>query len=141
MAAPLNLMKLCVGCKTPDELARWQERRYGSGHALHVTRMWPTREAEILEGGGSIYWVFKGVMLARQRLIGFQEQIGQDGIRRCGLMLDREMIHVSALPRRAFQGWRYLAAADCPADVPAGRATEPALPPRVAQALAEMGLI
>lgn len=140
MTAPLNLMKLCVGCPEPEELERWQDSRFGAGPAQHVTRMWPTREAELLRGG-SIYWVFKGLMLARQRLLGLEERIGADGIRRCALILDREVVRVVATPRRPFQGWRYLAAADAPADVPAGRAAEPALPPRIARELAEMGLV
>lgn len=140
MPAPLNLMKLCVGCPHPEDLERWQAGRFGEGPAQHVTRMWPAREAELL-GGGSIYWVFKGLMLARQRLIGLEERIGDDGIRRCALLLDREVIRVKATPRRPFQGWRYLAAADAPADVPRGRAAEPALPPRIARELAEMGLV
>lgn len=140
MSAPLNLMKLCVGCPHPEDLERWQASRFGGGPAEHVTRMWPARGSELL-AGGSIYWVFKGVMLARQRLIGLEERRGHDGIRRCALILDREVVRVAATPRRAFQGWRYLSAADAPTDVPLGRAAEPALPPRIARELAEMGLV
>lgn len=139
MAHSLNLMKLCVGCASPEELEGWQ-RRFGSGPAEHVTRMWPTREAELL-AGGSIFWVFKGVMLARQRLLRLEERTGQDGIRRCALILDREMVRTAALPRRPFQGWRYLRAGDAPADLPPGRAAEPALPAHLMRELAEMGLV
>ena len=80
--APLNLMKLCVGAESPDDLAAWQQMRFGTGTASHVTRMWPKRDEELL-AGGSLYWVFKGVMSARHRLIGLEERIGADGIRRC----------------------------------------------------------
>lgn len=140
MPAPLNLMKLCVGCPHPEDLEGWQATRFGDRPAEHVTRMWPTREAELL-AGGSIYWVFKGLMLARQRLIGLEERRADDGIRRCMLILDREVVRVTATPRRPFQGWRYLSAADAPPDVPHGRRAEPALPPRIARELAEMGLV
>lgn len=75
MSAPLNLMKLCVGCDSPEELAAWQVHRWGGAPAVHITRMWPKRDAELLQGG-SLYWVFKGVMMARQRLIGLEERIG-----------------------------------------------------------------
>lgn len=140
MTATVHLMKLCVGSEGPEELTRWQQLRYGDDPAVHVTRMWPTREKELLDGG-SLYWVFKGVMLARQRLLRMEERIGEDGIRRCALILDRELVRVSAVPRRPFQGWRYLKAEDAPADLPAGRRSEEALPPAVAAALAEMGLV
>ncbi|WP_295048498.1 DUF1489 domain-containing protein [uncultured Paracoccus sp.] len=139
MSAQLHLMKLCVGAEGPDDLLEWQ-RRFGDGPAIHVTRMWPKREEELL-AGGSIFWVFKGVMLARQRLLRLDERLGDDGIRRCALILDRDIVPVTAVPRRAFQGWRYLPAGDAPADMPRGRAGDAALPPQMAAALAEMGLV
>lgn len=140
MPASLNLIKLCVGADGPEDLALWQQQRFGDGPASHVTRMWPKREAELLDGG-SIYWVFKGVMLARQRLLGLEERIGEDGIRRCALRLDRDLVRVAAVPRRPFQGWRYLKAEESPPDLPRSRDSEDPLPPQVAAALAEMGLV
>src|SRR5690606_14922791 len=139
MSASLNLMKLCVGCDDPAELAAWQKHRYGGGPARHVTRMWPKREAELLNGG-SIYWVFKGVMQARQRILELQEIQGDDGIRRCALVLDPVLVRVASVPRRPFQGWRDRPGSDAPPDLPAGREDEPNLPPDIARALAEMGL-
>lgn len=135
----LHLMKLCVGAEGPEDLVHWQ-RRFGDGHAVHVTRMWPKREEELL-AGGSIFWVFKGVMLARQRIVRLDEHFRDDGIRRCALILDREIVPVTAVPRRPFQGWRYLSAGDAPADMPRGRIGDAALPPQMAAALAEMGLV
>lgn len=140
MTASLHLMKLCVGAEGPDDLARWQQQRYGDGPAMHVTRMWPKREDELLNGG-SIFWVFKGVMLARQKLLRLEERFGDDGIRRCALILDRDLVRVSAIPRRPFQGWRYLDPKDAPDDLPESRAAEEALPAKVAAALSEMGLV
>ena len=139
MSAQLHLMKLCVGAEGPEDLAHWQ-RRFGDGHAVHVTRMWPKREEELL-AGGSIFWVFKGVMLARQRIVRLDEHVGGDGIRRCALILDRDLGPVTAVPRRPFQGWRYLDAKDAPTDMPRGRDGDAALPPQMAAALAEMGLV
>lgn len=141
MSTPsLHMMKLCVGAPHPESLERWQAERFGDGPAEHVTRMWPKRAEELL-AGGSIYWVFKGTMLARQRLLDLQERVGGDGITRCALILDREVVRVSAVPRRAFQGWRYLMPADAPPDLPPGRSAETPLPPRLARELAEMGLL
>lgn len=136
---PLHLIKLCVGAESVADLTDWQARRFGGGPAEHVTRMWPKREAELLEGG-SLYWVIKGVVLCRQRLIGLEERRGGDGILRCALRLDPEIVPVAATPKRAFQGWRYLPGADAPADLPKGRAAEPALPPTLNRALADIGL-
>ncbi|MFC0339220.1 DUF1489 family protein [Paracoccus niistensis] len=136
----LHMMKLCVGAPHPESLERWQAERFGDGPAEHITRMWPKRAEELL-AGGSIYWVFKGTMLARQRILDLQQRTGGDNITRCALILDREVIRVSAVPRRAFQGWRYLTPADAPPDLPAGRAAESPLPPKLARELAEMGLL
>ena len=68
-------------------------------------------------------------------------EVGADGIRRCALILDRDIVPVTAVPRRPFQGWRYLPAQDAPADMPRGREGGTALPPQMAAALAEMGLV
>ena len=139
MESTLYLIKLCVGCESPTELEIWQQQRWQGEAPIHVTRMWPKREAELLRGG-SIYWVFKGVMLARQRLVELREIRGEDGILRCGLVLDPMLVRVAATPRRPFQGWRYLAGGDAPADLAQGRGEETALPASIANALAEMGL-
>lgn len=138
----VNLLKLCVGADSVEDLTDWQDSQRGrwpEGRAMHVTRMWPKREAEVL-GGGSLYWVIKGVVLCRQRILGLEEVRGADGILRCGLMLDAEVIRTEAAPRRPFQGWRYLSPEDSPRDLARGRAADDALPPDLAQALAEIGL-
>lgn len=143
MSQHVNLVKLCVGCDSPDQLERWQAARAKGDPAYrhrHVTRMWPRRGAEIL-AGGSLYWVFKGVILARQRILALDEVIGEDGIRRCGLVLDLDLVRTSPAPRRPFQGWRYLAAADAPADLTQARASDDSLPPELAGALADIGIL
>ena len=139
---PLNIIKLCVGCESVDDLIDWhvsQKDRWAAGTTEHVTRMWPKREAELLEGG-SLYWVIKGQILCRQRLIALEERLGVDGVARCALVLDSRVVRTAASPRRAFQGWRYLNEAESPPDLPQGRGAEEALPPELARALADMGL-
>ena len=142
MTQPLHLQKLSVGTESPDDLAAWQaalRAQTGDGLPRHVTRMWPSREDEIL-GAGSIYWVIKGVILCRQHILRFDEVTRGDGIRRCAIVLDPALIRVATAPRRAFQGWRYLKDADAPPDLPASRAGEDVLPPALSAALAEIGL-
>lgn len=138
----VNLLKLCVGADSVEDLVAWQadqRHRWPEGRAVHVTRMWPKREAEIL-AGGSLYWVIKGQVLARQRILGLERVEGGDGIPRCALLLDPEVHRTEPAPRRPFQGWRYLAPADSPRDLQPGRVQEEALPEHLALALAEIGL-
>ncbi|WP_375691810.1 DUF1489 family protein [Pseudooceanicola sp. LIPI14-2-Ac024] len=139
----VNLIKLSVGTESVEDLAAWQ----ASGVALtadglprHVTRMWPKREDEIL-AGGSIYWVIKGVIQCRQRVLRLDEVTRGDGIRRCAIVLDPEIRRVAAAPRRPFQGWRYLKPEDSPVDLTATRQSEDALPPELSAALAEIGVL
>lgn len=138
----IHLLKLCVGAETVQDLIDWQASRRakgGDGLPRHVTRMWPKREAEIVDGG-SLYWVIKGVILARQRVLRFDEVIGQDGIRRCALVLDPEIVRTEAVRKRPFQGWRYLNPGDAPRDLPKGRELGQVLPPKLMAALAEIGV-
>src|SRR5690554_6603159 len=139
MPEPLHLIKLSVGTEDVEDLALWQTtaRAQGpDGLPRHITRMWPRREAEILDGG-SIYWVIKGVLQCRQRVLRLDEVIGQDGIRRCAIVLDPELIRTAQALKRPFQGWRYLPAKDAPPDLPAGRQHEHALPSSLSAALAD----
>lgn len=138
----IHLLKLCVGADSVEDLADWQDSqrsRWPAGRAIHVTRMWPKREAEVLEGG-SLYWVIKGAILCRQRILALEQVAGGDGILRCALHLDTDIVRTDAAPRRPFQGWRYLDPADAPRDLRAGRGRDDALPPDLARALADIGL-
>ena len=139
MANYVNLLKLCVGSDGVEDLIYWQDARFGAANPVHVTRMRPKREAEVLNGG-SLYWVFKGLILARQRIIALEERRGDDGIMRCAIVFDPEVVRTAPAPRRAFQGWRYLAPEDAPRDLPVGRGGEGPLPEDLALALADIGL-
>lgn len=141
MPGTLNILKLCVGAESVEDLEAWHRDHahiWPKGRTEHITRMWPKREDEVLQG--SLYWVIKGVILARQRILGLDERMGSDGIRRCALILDAQVIRTEAAPRRPFQGWRYLDPADSPPDRRTARGNEDTLPPQMAQALAELGV-
>ncbi|SLN36350.1 hypothetical protein ROJ8625_01631 [Roseivivax jejudonensis] len=143
MTDVVHLVKLSAGTESVEQLQRWQASRAAQGpdgHPRHVTRMWPKREQAIL-AGGSIFWVIKGLIQCRQRILRLDEVTGQDGIRRCAIVLEPEIVRVTPAPRRPFQGWRYLAAQDAPADLRSARADDDALPPELAGALAEIGVI
>jgi hypothetical protein len=133
---PLHLIKLCVGADTPDDLARWRAARAAEGHRPIVhTRQTPKRAAEIA-GAGSLYWVFKGVVLIRQPILAI-ETLGEGVARRCEILLDDAMIPTTPQPRRAFQGWRYLEPKDAPADLASASGGE--MPLELARRLREIG--
>jgi hypothetical protein len=145
----LHLIKLSVGTDSIEDLAAWQTERLAQMKAagekkprlFHRTGQRPKREADLLDGG-SIYWVIKGVIQARQKLAGFAEGTRPDGRPCCLILLERELIPVRATPRRAFQGWRYLEADDAPTDLDARQADDLAgMPLQMRKDLADLGLI
>ena len=146
-AMKLHILKLCVGCDSVEDLGDWQRRRLATireanpqAELMHVTRQTPRREG--FAPGSSIYWVIGGYIRARQKIVALREVQGVDGIVRCGLALDPEIVATEPAPRRAFQGWRYLPAADAPRDVAAGTVDADAnMPPAMRQELTELRLI
>jgi len=139
----LHLQKLSVGTGNLADLAAWQNTKRAQaddGLPRHITRMWPKRTDEVL-AGGSMYWVIKGEILCRQRINRFDAYDSADGIRRCAIVLDPELIRVAPTLKRPFQGWRYLKAEDAPRDLPKGREAEEPLPESLNAALAEIGLL
>ena len=113
----LNLIKLCVGADGIENLEAWRDQvAPGDRPMPHTTRMTPKRARELLDGG-SLYWVIKRVVQARQAILELEEFTDEAGIKRCTISLDREIIPTAPTPRRPFQGWRYLKAEDAPADL------------------------
>lgn len=139
----INLLKLCVGAERVEDLLDWQQSARAKGPdglPRHVTRMWPRQEAELLNGG-SLYWVFKGLILCRQRVLRLDQVLGADGITRCGIVLDPQVHRTQSVPKRPFQGWRYLKPADAPPDLPKSRRNDDPLPADLNRALAEIGVL
>ncbi|WP_026381577.1 DUF1489 family protein [Afifella pfennigii] len=143
----LHLLKLCVGADSMEDVAAWIERRLAEKRRAgereehwHVTRMVPRRAAELTDGG-SLYWVIRGQVQARQRLLDIRTFEDEDGITRCKLVLEPVLVPTAWQPRRAFQGWRYLKPQDAPADLGAGTEGFEELPPRLRGELAELGLL
>jgi len=115
---PLHIIKLCVGVESLQELRDWRAQRAAQGHPSYCpTRMAPKRAAEILDGG-SLYWVIKGQVLARQTITDILT--GQAGHQPVRFMLAPDLIETAPQPRRPFQGWRYLDPKDAPPDLANG---------------------
>lgn len=141
---PLNLLKLCVGADTLEGQREWcvyrlrQMREAGEEEMLfHTTRMVPKRIDELLDDG-ALYWVIKGNVQLRQKLLDIRPFTDDQGIRRCKLMLSSDLEATEWQPRRAFQGWRYLEGKDAP---PLLDETSAAVPPLLRAELAELGLL
>lgn len=140
----LNLIKLCVGVDSVEELAAWQKGRLKELKKkrrplvlMHVTRQTPKRAEELLDGG-SLYWVIKGQIAVRQRLLALKPVVRQ-GVPHCGLVYDPQMIATARRHRDPFQGWRYLDPKDAPPDARDLKGLN--LPEALKIELAELGLL
>ena len=135
----LNLIKLCVGCDTVEELLDWRRSQVRPGQPWILrTRQTPKRADELIRGG-SLYRVFKGFILSRQCIHGV-DCIEDGPTKRCEITLSDTVTLTAPTPRRPFQGWRYLCGADTPPDLENG-ALSPALPGDLARRLREIGVL
>jgi hypothetical protein len=144
---PLHLVKLCVGADTISDLeagiAERLGKRVAAGQAaehVHTTRMVPKRGDEILSGG-SLFWVIRGQLVVRQRMLAIRPVIDAQGIGRCELVLDPNLVAVLPRPMRPFQGWRYLRHEDRPRDLDEDLAGAAAMPEELRYALRELCLL
>jgi hypothetical protein len=144
---PLHLIKLAVGCDSVKELKGWVAERMATAkkkglpqHHIHITRMTPKRDEEIL-GGGSLYWVIRGEIAAREKLIAIEPFRDRDGIGRCRLVMQPRVIAVSPRPMRPFQGWRYFTASVAPPDLGKSAASIAAMPEPLRRELRDLGLL
>lgn len=149
----LHLLKLAVGADSVADLARRQKERRAERRAngegagtFHFTRNFPRQADEVLDGG-SLYWIVKGEIVARQRILAFEERIRPGKRRkRCAIRLAAEIVRTVPMAHRGFQGWRYFKAEDAPPDLRDGPARGRAkgadrLPAQMARELRELGLL
>lgn len=143
----MHLQKLCVGADSIEALQAWidfradQARLHGRRYEqFHTTRAMPKQRDDIL-GGGSLYWVIKGVMQARQHILDLRAVVGEDGIQRCEIVLEPRVIQTEPFPRRPFQGWRYLKPGEVPRDLKDVPEGEGDLPAELKRELAGLGLL
>jgi hypothetical protein len=139
----LHMMKLAVGIRDVAHLREVQARRLaGEGRLRHLTRSFPRRAGEIVDGG-SMYWVIAGAMVVRQCIRDIVAAKYEDGSACAAIHLDPELVPVAGRPTRPFQGWRYLAAAAAPPDIAAGGTVGglDALPETLRRDLRELGLL
>ena len=143
----LHLIKLCVGCDSVKDLREWireklqeKKRRKLPAEHWHTTRMFPKRAAELIDGG-SLYWVIRGEISCRQRLIDLRPFRDRDGVGRCRIVLEPKLVLTEPRPFRAFQGWRYLDIKDAPKDLDRAAPGAAAMPERLRRELSDLGLL
>ena len=141
----LHLIKLCVGCESIEDLQAWiiERRRMPGGSAtehIHTTRMVPKRSDALLDGG-SLYWVIKGQLACRQRLVDVRPFTDGEGVGRCRLVLEPAVMPVRPRPYRPFQGWRYLEPDDAPPDLGDEAVDVGILPEAMRRELVALGLL
>jgi hypothetical protein len=144
---PLHLIKLCVGAESIRDMEEWVAEKLAMKRAAgepvektHRTRMVPKRAAELLDGG-SLYWIIKGQVAARQEIIDIRPFTDAEGISRCHIVLEPTLIPVMPRPHRPFQGWRYLADHEVPRDIEAGAGEIAEMPEGLRRELRELGLL
>ncbi|HEY6700389.1 MAG TPA: DUF1489 domain-containing protein [Pseudolabrys sp.] len=144
---PLHLIKLCVGCDSVSDLEDWirqklkEKRRRGQkAEHIHTTRMVPKRAAE-LKNGGSLYWVIRGQIACRERILDVRPFVDKDGIGRCRIVLDGKLILVEPRLRSAFQGWRYFEAKEAPRDLSRAAPGAARMPENMRRELQQLGLL
>lgn len=144
---PVNMIKTAAGLQEIDQLIARQavnKMKYKGQKAVYAyTRYAPKRADEIIQSGGSIYWILKNRIQVRQKILGF-EIVEQEGERDwCMIVVEPELYQTVAVQRRAIQGWRYLEEKDVPKDrglyVPGSAAEE--MPEEMAEELKKLGLL
>ena len=135
----VHLKKLSVGTASIESLREVQAQRLANiGRLVHITRNRPRRAEELLDGG-SIYWIIKGVITARQTIIDLIQAQRADGSPACGIVLSPEIVTVAPTRMRIFQGWRYLEVADAPIDL--GPNSDENMPSEFIAELRELGIL
>ncbi|WAC25013.1 DUF1489 family protein [Blastomonas sp. SL216] len=132
---PLSMTKIAFGATSVGSLRQWIESHAPLGEARLTTRYLPKRHEEM--GGGSLYWIHNRAIVGRSPLIGFMD----NGQGRIWIRIEPRLIAVQSIPRRAHQGWRYLEAADAPADLGDGVSEAEAMPAEMLGELARLGLV
>lgn len=143
----VHLVKMAVGIDSLDHLAEAQKQRRarlkaerGKPLLIHKTRNMPKRGAEIVKAG-SIYWIVKGFVRVRQRILGFERCADREGRPFCEIRLDPKLVRTAPLAHKPIQGWRYLEAEAAPADLTGKAALAEEMPPEMMLQLRELGLL
>ena len=143
----VHIVKMAVGIESVDHLIDVQTERLrqaqeagGAGVLRHLTRNTPRRSEEVLDAG-SIYWIIKGYIRARQPITEFGEAMGRNGRPRCAIILDPKLVRTELVPHRPIQGWRYMEKLGAPKDLSRRSAAKTSMPDEMEAELRALGLL
>jgi hypothetical protein len=138
-------LKVSANRESLEDLVRWQsacleDKKKNKRRLLlqHVTRLMPKRKDELLNGG-SIYWVVKGRIVARQKIVDLKPA-PQNGPSHFSITYEPKLTLVAQRRTQQIKGWRYLAAKDAPPDIAVDGAAKD-LPESLKVELSELGLL
>lgn len=131
---PLHLTKVAFACRDLASLQERVRRRAIDGEVRIVTRMRPKRADELV--GGNLYWIVRRTLIGGLPILRLEDR--PDG--RIDIVCSAELMVVAPMPRRAHQGWRYLADADAPKADDGGNGLSE-LPPQLYGKLVSLALV
>ncbi len=137
----IHLLRPAVGINDIAHLESVMAARSEPGSPPYVavrTRNTPRRGDELCDGG-SLYWIIKGQICARQQVLKTEKLEDENGRTFCRLRLDARVVLTVSQPRRAHQGWRYFEPADAPRDLREGSGDT--VPVEMAAELRALGLL
>lgn len=130
----LHMTRVAVGCSDYPALEARIATYAKDGEIRFTTRFKPKRADELI--GGKLHFIVKHMLVARVQILRFDDR--SDGRVDIVCVADLERVHPQ--PKRAHQGWRYLADADAPKGLEDGSGIDE-LPPELYRELAGLSLI
>ena len=142
-----NFLRTGVGVESIEHLYEIQHghrqiKFNGENHAYLFTRRTPTRANDLINGG-SVYWIIKRQICARQTIADIQTLKDEDDKPFCHVIMNQQIYLTQPVAHKHIQGWRYLSPEKAPKDIglftPNNRPDD--IPPELAAELAEAGLL
>ena len=132
--ADLHLTRVAYGCADVPALQTALAARVADGEVFFTTRNRPRRAEELI--GGYLHFIIRHTLVGRVEILRFDEAAEA----RTNIVCADRLELVAPTPRRAHQGWRYLAAKDAPALLDSAYGVGE-LPPALARELSQLALI
>lgn len=136
-----NLLRPAVGIETLVHLYERQQvfraAYQGRETPIITTKRKPVRDLT----GGSVYWVIKRAIQARQVILHVDMYTDPNYGERCVVFLDEQLVRTEDYPQKPFQGWRYLDPSKAPKDIRAFSPNETPIPQDMEEDLRQAGLV